>query len=320
MSRVRHLAPLNLDHAKQLFFTDINKSPQFTYAQPVDSAELRHWGEPQPAFVQLATQILAKRPNLISHRQVVPPATISTQVQQLISQVGVTEPISIEFDAQKLTRCSVHGQRIIFRDPPEFESTAELSATLNHEVQTHLWRNLNQKKQGWQLDRFRNDHLLLRTEEGLAVLHSAMVMPDPLLWRAAAYYLAVAWGTELGFSQLFQQLRQYGFDSQFAWRLSARVKRGLTDTSQPGGNSKDLCYLEGAVQMWRWLIQPEHDPRHLYVGKVYLEELEEKLSQVTTTQVYRPTFLADLESYRHQLARVGERNGFVPLPSQERHE
>lgn len=310
MSTISLLSPLNLNDEKRKFFADETYSPQFIYNESVDPEVLKKWGVPKDYLVDLAKKLLQQRTELAVHRLAVEPAVIRQRAELLMKKIGITEPIQVTFDPQKVTRCSVKGSQIIFKDPPEFESTLEVEATFNHELQTHLLRNLNQKKQGWKLDRENHDHQILRTEEGLAVLHSALAFEDKLLWRPASYYVAVWLGMQFGFRDMFNELRKIGFDDSFAWKLCIRIKRGLTDTSRPGGNTKDLCYLEGALQMWKWLIDEQNSPTDLYIGKVYIEELQDKLKQMRTHDVYLPTFYTDIPLYRQHIAEIGKRNFF----------
>ena len=310
MSTISLLAPLNLAEEKKQFFASDSYNPQFRYTQSVDPELLKKWGLPKPELVSLAKRILIERKDLFVNRLAVDPQILRQKAESLITAIGITEPIEISFDPTKVTRCSVKGTQIVFRDPSEFESIHEVEATFNHEFQTHLLRNLNQKKQGWKLDREHHDHQILRTEEGLAVLHSALAFTDVLLWRPASYYVAVWLGMQFSFRQMFNELKSLGFDDSFAWKLCIRIKRGLADTAQPGGNTKDLCYLDGALQMWQWLTQPQNKPTDLYIGKVYIEELDEKLTQLQTTDVYLPTFFADMNTYRQKISEIGKRNFF----------
>lgn len=310
MSIVSLLNPINLAEEKQSFFASTTYNPQFVYQSAIDETLLKKWGDPKTEVVALAKKILESRPDLLTQRVPVDKAVLESYGTELFTRIGITEHVEIVFDPNKVTRCSVKGTQVIFRDPPEFDSHDEMEATFNHEVQTHLLRNLNQKKQGWKLDREHHDHQILRTEEGLAVLHSALALQEKLIWRAAAYYLAVSLGMQMDFRQMYNALRSMGFDESFAWRLSIRVKRGLNDCSLPGGNTKDLCYLEGALQMYRWISDPNNDPRSLYIGKVYIEELDEKLKQMTTQDVYFPTFFADIDQYRQQIRHIGDVNFF----------
>lgn len=313
MSLVSQLHPLNLSGEKQRFFANPTTDPQFEYASDIDQNLLQKWGLPQPKYVAYALKLLDRKADLRIPRVPYQNAVVAQACQTVIDEIGIAEKIEIMFETSKATRCSVSGLRIIFKDSPDFASDAELQNTINHEIQTHLLRNLNQKKQGWKLNRALYDDKIMRTEEGLAELHSFLNDPAELLWRPAAYYVAVDLGMRLGFKDMFTELISLGFDQEFAWRLALRVKRGLTDTSRPGGNTKDLCYLEGAVQMWQWLSQPENNPQDLYLGKIFIEELAEKKSQIITHEVYLPLFMKDLEKYRQLIVEIGQKNTFAEV-------
>jgi len=271
MSVIQKLTPLNLNDEKEKFFADFTYNPQFSYAEVVTSAELIRWGAPKSKLIEFSRAALQQRPSLKIVRHPVENSFITDHCRQVIAEIGITEEIEVVFEKQKVTRCSVSGQKISFKDPAEFTDLQELEGTLNHELQTHLLRNLNQQKQDWKLDRATYDAQILRTEEGLAVLHSLLPLKDQTIWRPCAYYLAVALAQENGLADMFAELVQFGFDHQFAWKLCTRTKRGQSDTSQPGGNTKDLCYLEGVIQMWRWIKDPENDPRQLYFGNAGLK-------------------------------------------------
>lgn len=51
---------------------------------------------------------------------------------------------------------------------------------------------------------------------------------------------------ERSFVEIFNALEKYIQDPDRRWKYVLRVKRGLNDTSQPGGFYKDQCYLRGA--------------------------------------------------------------------------
>jgi hypothetical protein len=307
------MTPTNLVAEKARFFNDPAYDPVFTYQEDFDRQVLTKWGQPQPQFVTYALSQLKKKGDLKPQRHPLQNQVVETACRELLTQIGVTEPIEVIFQKDKATRCSISGLQIIFQDQPQFESDEALASTLNHEVQTHLLRNLNQKKQGWKLDRIHFDHLLLRTEEGLAVLHSMLGNDQETLWRPCAYYVAVDLGQKLGFRAMFNRLQELGFDNEWAWKLCVRAKRGIVDASQPGGNTKDLCYLEGAVQMWQWLNDDQNQPSDMYLGKIYIEELEAKKQQLTTTDVYLPLFMKDQNQYRHHIQQIGDYNQFQEI-------
>ena len=53
----------------------------------------------------------------------------------------------------------------------------------------------------------------------------------------------------MSFSELFKDLEKYVDDPKTRYKYVLRVKRGLADTSKPGGLFKDQVYLEGALKL-----------------------------------------------------------------------
>ncbi len=315
MGIISKLTPTNIRTERERFFNDLSYNPQFHYEEVLPAEILYKWGRPEPHLVEYATQTLRNIPDLHMTRVMYENQEIEQRCRFMLAAIGVTEEISIQFISQKVTRCSVSKDAILFQDRPRFNSEQELAGTLNHEIQTHLLRNLNQQKQAWPLDRENHDREILHTEEGLAVLHSLLDQPVQKLFRPCAYYLAVELSLRHSFSEAFHILMDYGFDTEFAWRLCLRTKRGLTDTSLPGANTKDICYLGGVLDVWRWVILENNDPRDLYLGKIYLEEVAEKKTLTKTKDVYLPLFLQDLEKYRSTLVAIGDANNLASFLS-----
>jgi hypothetical protein len=69
---------------------------------------------------------------------------------------------------------------------------------------------------------------------------------------------------------MFKFVAQY-FDNDTAFDIVARVKRGLIDTSELGGYTKDQVYLKGYLQI-RDL--PKEILKKLYVGKISIQDLQ----------------------------------------------
>ena len=53
--------------------------------------------------------------------------------------------------------------------------------------------------------------------------------------------------SKMSFVELFNDIERYVDSKMSRWKFVLRLKRGLVDTSEPGGLYKDQCYLEGAV-------------------------------------------------------------------------
>ena len=77
--------------------------------------------------------------------------------------------------------------------------------------------------------------------------------------------------SKLSFVELFNDLEKY-IDSRLSrWRFVLRLKRGMIETSEPGGLYKDQCYLEGAVLFLQ--NRESIDIIGLFTGKISLEDL-----------------------------------------------
>ena len=93
----------------------------------------------------------------------------------------------------------------------------------------------------------------------------------PFLYRSALNYYAAYMASKLSFVELFNDIGKYIDGDLARWRFALRLKRGMTDTSEPGGLYKDQCYLEGAVTF----LQNRHtiDIIGLFTGKISFEDL-----------------------------------------------
>jgi len=61
----------------------------------------------------------------------------------------------------------------------------------------------------------------------------------PFLFKAALNYYSAAMASKMSFVELFNDLAKYVDSPKRRWKCTLRVKRGLEDTSQPGGLYKD---------------------------------------------------------------------------------
>ncbi|MDY6770098.1 MAG: DUF1704 domain-containing protein [Candidatus Nanohaloarchaea archaeon] len=105
-------------------------------------------------------------------------------------------------------------------------------------------------------------------EEGLATFNEAeMDVFGETRPRITARVIAVAAADE-GFHDLFDRMRELGLDRRTAFIRAYRVKRGLQDTSRPGGFIKDHIYFQG----YRRLEQTPELADALYVGKTGFDD------------------------------------------------
>ncbi|MFW5865776.1 MAG: tyrosine/phenylalanine carboxypeptidase domain-containing protein [Nanoarchaeota archaeon] len=172
-------------------------------------------------------------------------------------------------------------------------SKKQLDKLLIHEVGTHILRMENGHRQRFRIFA----HGLpgyLPTEEGLAGynerrngLGSAQIERAYAL-RALATHLSVS----QGFVQVYDGIRPFVDDDYTAFLIVTRAKRGLGDTSRPGGYLKDHCYLQGKLLIEEFLARGG-DVTRLYVGKIGVDDLWLVDEGVVHPPRYLPSFLVD---------------------------
>lgn len=160
--------------------------------------------------------------------------------------------------------------------PVEYRE-GRMQGVLDHEIGTHFLRKHNEKNQIWYKKRDKFEmKTCIATEEGLACTNQLVSTVlagkcKPYLYRSALNYYSACMAKNLSFVDLFKDLEQYVDSPSSRWKLTLRVKRGLTDTSQKGGLYKDKVYLEGAVRV---LSQRKNiDFIALMCGKISLTDL-----------------------------------------------
>jgi len=61
----------------------------------------------------------------------------------------------------------------------------------------------------------------------------------PILYYSAIKYYTACMAAKMGFCEIYSDIEKYIDDKSQRFDMVVRVKRGLEDTSQPGGYYKD---------------------------------------------------------------------------------
>ena len=216
-------------------------------------------------------------------------------------------PTSIVHDTKK------KKTRMNIRLPVEYR-TDRMKTVLNHEIGTHFIRRVNDKKQKWYGKKDKYDiRSCIQTEEGYAVInqyceYALNPKKKPYLYKAALnYYMAYQAGV-MSFAELYADLEQFVDDPHRRWNYTLRVKRGITDTSMPGGLYKDQVYLEGAYK----ILKERRNINFfaLISGKISLEDLYRpflmKILRLDNLMI--PPFMRDMKKYMKGLDRIAKIN------------
>ena len=318
MSLIRKITPINLEEEKAKFFNrSFLYNPKFKYIEPVDKNWLTRYGLPEPSLIKLASKLVTlgykdKKHNELKLEEGKPldQGAVYKLIKQFLTLHKLENRYQVVVDPRISSRATATSIAIKLHPEARFSREGLLSM-LYHEIGTHVLRRINYEKQPWYKKKKKHGlvHNYLKTEEGLATLHGHLPRKNKLAYRAALKYLAVAKAQQMDFKSLFAWSLNYLGDPEHAWRFCVRLKRGLEDTSQPGGFTKDLVYFAGFVKVWRWLKKHDFNPTKLYIGKVALEDLEKAWSFNPDYQPVLPSFyLADPNKYKQKVKEIGEVN------------
>lgn len=316
MNIISRVNPVNIAEERAKFWQDHTYNPQFEYANTFKSEDLYIWGKPKTLYYEHALQMMEKYPLVRQEDQpeYVTEAEILAAVDQFNQRYDLDEKITVEFSPTLVSKCKVVGMSLLFLTPITYTRT-KFEDLLRHELETHLLRKINHRRQGWQLP-LTPEQDLRRTEEGLAGLHTHLFRQNKMFTRSFLTYIAAYTAQQGSFVDVFNQLKSFNVSNQSAWRIAVRTKRGLRDTTQPGGLTKDITYFEGAVLVWQWLQNPAHSPQDLYLGRLSVDQIAEYKNQALA-KPYIPSFMEDVATYHQHLSEIGEINEFNKLVSED---
>lgn len=313
------LTPINVEAEKQKFLFDQEYNPQFEYAEEFEAEDLLQHGQASDEYIATARFILSKVlknwPDDETYIQetegeVLSQSEVEKGIQEYLKAHHLEDIVTTTFTNKAVARTSVKGNNLIVRLPVHYR-TEGLRGMLEHEIGVHVLRRLNDEQQPWRGSRTQFQlGSYLGTEEGLAVLHSNAIRSDKHLWFAALSYFAVYMAQRLSFAQLAKELQPYVSSKEKLWSICLKTKRGLQDTSLPGGFTKNQVYLAGTIEVLRWLKENDFDATPLYIGKVSLQDLPlaTQHSALTLAQVRTPNILQDRKWYKEQLLTIAREN------------
>lgn len=221
--------------------------------------------------VRVAKNILSqpKRP-LEKKNKTVSDKDLAIQLKSALDKYGC-RGWTIVFNAEASSRVSVSAgaKRVTIRKNEYFDQV-DADRLIKHEIETHVLRSVNGESQPLQVCAIGLPHYLM-TEEGLAMYNESQITPIPQekFIRVARQVLVSYYASNLGFAQTYALVREYYRDNWTCFKSVLRSKRGLSDTSRPGGYIKDHCYLQGYIKIQDF-IHSGGDIRTLYAGKISL--------------------------------------------------
>ena len=169
-------------------------------------------------------------------------------------------------------------------------SQNKMKSYIFHEIRTHVFRAENGKLQPFLI--FKNGFPnYTNTEEGLALYvedKNGLITPKDIK-RYSARVVAANLSINSSFFDVFSKLAKY-FPLSEAFSIVQRVKRGLTDTSIPGGYTKDFVYLDGFKKVSSFLNNG-NSIENLFIGKIGLDDVNLIQELINQGIIVKPKYL-----------------------------
>lgn len=323
MNRLSDLIPLNMQEEKEKFFaSNCTKNPQFIYRKQATTAELTKYGKPKLWYIFLAKRILKKHfqekeavAQIAKNRKFLDQDSIEDLITQRLRFYKLQNEYDVVFSKNFVSRIAVNNnEKIIKIRLPVSIDENEMEAILNHEIDTHVIRQLNYEKQPWFKKKKKNSFRpYLRTEEGLAALNELVASDYNLAYKSAANYLAVDLALKKDFVSVFNFFQAWQNEER-AWTWTLKKKRGIEDTSKKGAFTKDLVYFEGFIQVLKYLRKNDCDPSELYYGKIDIKDINKVKKIGLAENIILPkVFMRDQKAYKEKVAKIIKNNLFLSL-------
>jgi hypothetical protein len=321
MSWLDKVTPVNLLEEKAKFFADPTYNPQFVYKESLTGEKFNKFGVPKKEYLELALDILKKsyygrneQDIFMTEGPILNQKEVTKKVLTFLKMYNLQDRFTITWSSSFVSRTTIDANTIKLRLPVDFRQEG-LVGMLYHEIGTHALRRINYEQQPWYKKKKKYGlSEYLPTEEGLAALHALIPHTFKSAFVSAIRYVAVDYAQQHSFAELWKLLGTYIQDPERRWMITFRQKRGMTDTSQPGGYTKDLVYFEGMIEVWQWLEAHDFDITSLYFGKLAFQDAERVQELNPTFEPILPSFyVMNPQEYKEKMLAIGKLNGIDQL-------
>ena len=197
---------------------------------------------------------------------------VHTRIKETLKQYNL-KSWKVQTKQNMIGNFSVNKSNKIFVKSGCKLTKLRLEKIIAHEILTHVITTQNGKKQPYLIfqDGLAN---YLETQEGMAIYNEYELLGMESRYYAASNLISSYIGLEYGFAEAVQKLRELGFPKKSAMRHILKTKRGLCDTSKPGGITKQSIYTRGALKIEKF-IKDGGSMVDLYIGKIDVDKLDQ---------------------------------------------
>jgi hypothetical protein len=200
-------------------------------------------------------------------------ATIKNSLRVALDEFGLFDWKVI--DSKNISKNRIRSgvkSREIYVDPDIKRSSFSTKRAIIHEIGTHTLRAYNGFLSGFDALGKANISNYIDTEEGLVLVNTEKYgyLKYSHFKNIALMTVAIKLGYSLTFRQLYEYLLTH-VKSQDAFKITYRVKRGLTDTSLPGIYGRDVVYFRGFRKVKKEIEKDSSLYDKLYAGKIGID-------------------------------------------------
>jgi len=244
------------EHINRFLMLKARGTPEFTaYSAKV-------FGRPNKLLVKKARRLLYK--GIDKPKEMLDPKEVSDILKSALAIYGFNWEVKQKVMTAKAA-VNQSKKQVLIKKGKRF-SSAFLKRLITHEIGTHVLRYENGLLQPYKIFAAGLPKYF-ETEEGLAVVNEekAGVLQKRILRLYAARAVAVHMARDSSFREIYRHLRKF-LSTDDAWKIAVRAKRGISDTSHPGGLTKDYLYLNFYYKGKNYL--KKYSLNKLYYGKV----------------------------------------------------
>ena len=240
------------------------------------ASSIKLYGSPDDACLDAAWSVLmeSKKEGYVFPDETVTPSEMAEVMQKELGKRGISWRCALSSKIIPKVTVSPKDRTMYVNDKINY-TPQEISRLVVHEIEVHIARGANGSNQPYRL--FAEGLAGYdETEEGLAIAAENIRGCLQVDTRQMKLYAGRAVGVDLAlkssFYKVFSELLEF-FPMDIAYRITERAKRGIKDTSRPGGITNNFHYISG-WQKVKSYIEHGGNLSILYVGKIGLGDVE----------------------------------------------
>ena len=248
---------------KQIELIELIGTNKFT------SKSIELYGKPSRKILNLARKDL-ENIQFEKERNELNTNAIKEILEKRLKELNINWKVELKDSLADIVSVSKDG--IIFLRKDILVSKQRIQTMLKHEIDCHVVKANNGLKQKYKIFNYGFPNYL-ETEEGIAIyMVNQLGLKTKKIYVPQVRVVLVDLALKNSFSKVFAKCLEYGFSKEEAWDIVPRLKRGLKDTSLPGGFTKDYIYYSGYLKVKKYLEKGKLED--LFVGKISLEGLD----------------------------------------------